>query len=97
MKQASSMMTNLNTDSSQDGSDEQVEKLVRLQNHLQEQERGYLALLERMLSDEAAGRSSHNSNESQSTSIAESASINVDAQSDISEATTVSRITAIQD
>ncbi|XP_033631424.1 pericentriolar material 1 protein-like isoform X2 [Asterias rubens] len=88
MKQAASMMTNLNTESSEDGTDEQVAKLVNLQNHLHDQERGYLALLERMLSDEGAGRSSHNSNESQSTSIAESASINIDAQSDISEATT---------
>ncbi|XP_071787305.1 pericentriolar material 1 protein-like isoform X2 [Asterias amurensis] len=94
MKQAASMMTNLNTESSDDGTDEQVAKLVNLQNHLHDQERGYLALLERMLSDEGAGRSSHNSNESQSTSIAESASINIDAQSDISEATTEGTFTA---
>ena len=36
------------------------------------------------------GRSSQNSGESFATSVAESASINIDARSDISEATTVS-------
>ncbi|XP_038056288.1 pericentriolar material 1 protein-like isoform X4 [Patiria miniata] len=92
MKQASSMLANLNTAPAH--SDEQVGKLVQLQSHLQDQERAYLALLERMLSDEATGRSSHNSNESQSTSIAESASINIDAQSDISDATTEGTFTA---
>ncbi|XP_022084429.1 pericentriolar material 1 protein-like isoform X2 [Acanthaster planci] len=92
MKQAASMLANLNVAPA--GSDEQAAKLVQLQAHLQEQERAYLALLERMLSDEAAGRSSHNSNESQSTSIAESTSINIDAQSDISDATTEGTFTA---
>lgn len=95
--------------------DDQVGKLGRLQEHLQEQERGYLALLERMLAEELSlagsisgmessvtsndlngldaaveGRSSQNSGESFATSVAESASINLDARSDISEATTVS-------
>ena len=70
----------------------------------QDQEKGYLALLERMLAEEPgeaadlhipldSGRNSHNSQnsgESFASSAARSTSINLDARSDISEATTVS-------
>lgn len=73
---------------------DQIVKLGQLQEHLKEQERGYLILLERMLGEDTSvnkeGRSSQNSGESFATSVAESASINVDARSDISEASTVS-------
>ena len=115
VKQANAMMSTLQNSIESPEKDDQVGKLGRLQEHLQEQERGYLALLERMLAEELSlagsisgmessvtsndlngldaaveGRSSQNSGESFATSVAESASINLDARSDISEATTVS-------
>ncbi|XP_041455234.1 pericentriolar material 1 protein-like isoform X3 [Lytechinus variegatus] len=115
VKQANAMMSTLQNSMDNPEKDDQVAKLNRLQEHLQEQERGYLALLERMLAEELSlagsvsgiessvtsndlngmeaaavngGRSSQNSGESFATSVAESASINLDARSDISEATT---------
>ncbi|XP_071504196.1 pericentriolar material 1 protein-like [Diadema antillarum] len=118
LRQASAMMSTLQNSTESPERDDQVDKLIRLQEHLQEQERGYLALLERMLAEEIGlassvsgvesitsndlnvaeaavnGRSSQNSGESFSTSVAESASINIDAQSDISEATTEGTLNA---
>lgn len=93
IKQASSMLSNIGEPGMVGLQNEQIIKLGQLQEHLKEQERGYLILLERMLGDDTTvhieGRSSQNSGESFATSIAESASINVDARSDISEASTV--------
>nr|XP_054754376.1 pericentriolar material 1 protein-like [Lytechinus pictus] len=121
VKQANAMMSTLQNSMDNPEKDDQVAKLNRLQEHLQEQERGYLALLERMLAEELSlagsvsgiessvtsndlngmeaaavngGRSSQNSGESFATSVAESASINLDARSDISEATTEGTFTA---
>ncbi|XP_071846255.1 uncharacterized protein [Apostichopus japonicus] len=98
IKQASSMLSNIGEPGMVGLQNEQIVKLGQLQEHLKEQERGYLILLERMLGDDTTvhieGRSSQNSGESFATSIAESASINVDARSDISEASTVGTYTA---
>ncbi|XP_072039605.1 LOW QUALITY PROTEIN: uncharacterized protein [Amphiura filiformis] len=109
IKQASTMMSNLEKSRTDGGAgDEQVEKLLRLREHLQDQEKGYLALLERMLAEESSGegdlqfpldsgRNSHNSQnsgESFASSAARSTSINLDARSDISEATTEGTFTA---
>lgn len=92
IRQASSMLSNIDGPGMAGLQNEQILKLGQLQEHLKEQERGYLILLEKMLGEDTVtkgeGRSSQNSGESFATSVAESASINVDACSDISETST---------
>ncbi|XP_077983903.1 pericentriolar material 1 protein-like isoform X6 [Glandiceps talaboti] len=97
-KQASAMLSNLQNSSDRASNTDQIRKLERLIDHLKDQEKGYMGLLQRMLTDDtgilaAQPNQENNSGESNTTSLAESASINVDAHSDISEATTEGEFT----
>ncbi|XP_070552865.1 pericentriolar material 1 protein-like isoform X22 [Ptychodera flava] len=100
-KQASAMLSNLQNSTDRATNTDQLRKLERLIDHLKDQEKGYTGLLQRMLTDDpgllaAQPNQENNSGESNTTSLAESTSINIDAQSDISEATTEEIDPAIQ-
>ncbi|XP_070552846.1 pericentriolar material 1 protein-like isoform X5 [Ptychodera flava] len=97
-KQASAMLSNLQNSTDRATNTDQLRKLERLIDHLKDQEKGYTGLLQRMLTDDpgllaAQPNQENNSGESNTTSLAESTSINIDAQSDISEATTEGEFT----
>ncbi|XP_013397504.1 pericentriolar material 1 protein isoform X3 [Lingula anatina] len=95
LKQANSMIDSLQNSSDTEAR-EQIGKLNRLVDHLREQEKGYMGLLQRMLAareeglgiNGAVGGGSGESGNSKVESIADSTSIDIDMQSDISEATT---------
>ncbi|CAH1776394.1 unnamed protein product [Owenia fusiformis] len=91
IKQAAAMGGTLKA-STEPAHREQVEKLERLVQHLKEQEKGYMNLLQRILAhrDETLLVVDHNSGGSGHSKIsaADSTSIDMDMQSDVSECTT---------